>query len=457
MSDKESAPTPEQRKVEDATQASSAPSSSGPAPQDNRLAQAVLRRKIQRRVVQRAAAGDAGIKLDDGSEDVHGHVHSPDASNPKGAYQSSKENTAKDSPHTHGHGKVDGVVGLTPEGMQAPGERRTQPTTVRVVLERFEEIHSAFLSGGVAVLGQPEATTLIEGDRLQVYCWGTNMSKDPNEHDKTAHKKSLAAAGRNKKAQIGFVPNPALASYLKNITISQAPGVNSETAVPIPKGYEHPIGGAIFGMTINPGAQGGFVLEGEVGKTPGKMPLHAQFTQAIHQAGDKTANPHDVGSDEGNHDYGKLHEQGSFYGDLHGEHTLKAGQEVVIAAPGSTAYHQHLDRANHVGDRAAAYWVPIQVMVHADAGLKGIIFQAPDSVDSAGTGAGEGDIDVEVPGLMERKNLCAVAKEKGTGRPAYSKFTVKTREISAAQRGTPIAVNVLFRGSCATMIYMKGY
>lgn len=391
-------------------------------PGEDGLQRALLQRKLQRRVLQRKeASGPISIK-DDNNE---GNVHTPDTDNVK---------------HN--------AVGLDFTGMTDAGHRRNQPTTVRVVLERFEEIHSAFLTGGVTVLGKPEVTTLIPGDTLEVYCWGTNKSNEDG------NKKG------GKTAEIGFVSEPALASYLdENYTIAEAAGVNYGVSMLPGKGKS--INNATFGMTVRPGVQGGFVLRGKVKEKLKGKSLQVALTQAIHPAGDKGKDSHGIDAED-DHTHGKLHEQGSFYGNLRGSQAMKPGQTQLIAAPGSTAYHQTLDRAGDYNDRAAAYWVPIEVAIHGEGGLKGLHFSAPKSVSSIG--AGEGDIDVEVnlvdahgkPAgtLMPRKNMMRTAKASTKkGKPTYEAFDLATPDIPA---GCQARVHVYFRGSCATEIYMKG-
>lgn len=430
-----------------------------PAPAGVSMPPGLFQRKIARRAIQRSIAPQAsvGIELDQ-------DAHTPDPSS-KNASNSwignwNGVNGPDGKPVTQATGAD--VVGLASEGMVAPGRRTSKPTTVRVMLERFERLAPDFLGAGkVSVFGDPEKVTLVPGDRLEVYTWNTNDS--------------------GKEAIIGFRSSAAIHGLLSDIKADLQKGAEQ-------KGDQGRHGVAngdrdYFGCALKDGSQGGFVLSGTVtgvGGAKQEVTFHqiARLAAELGKAGkDRSYEQNAVNEAVEADDMGKkqavkpgqtphyagFNEQGQFYGDYTGASGLALGKAICIAAPGSTAYGQKnrgRDQSDptsaSAGNRMAAFWVPIHVTLKPGADVKKVkifpyLAQPP----------GEGCVTVKVRTaggkVLFDGNLLEIAKGEALQRRAQLTPGRFLREVSLANHpDEELIVDATFEGSSSTGLFLEG-
>lgn len=380
-------------------------------------------------------------------------------------------------PQTEGH-KAE-VVPLTFTGLtrdaQGGAARKGTPQTVRVILDRFEELHSEFLSPGkVNVLGGPETVKVVPGDSIEIYTWNNNEA---------------AAA-----AAVGFVADQKGA--FTDLRAEKASGAaNSGTVISPPQAE----GNAFFGMEIRPRTMGGVCFRAKIADLNGGKPYELTLTQACKQAGKaaKGEARHEANAENEDISTGRkdqiealraqkpkrtaeedkqivadvrknntrgFHEQGSFYGDLVATEVVQLGTGVRdIAAPGSTAYGGKINRAQNVGDRAAAYWVPITVQIQPEPGIKHIRILPNESAESypgeaaVGLHAVAQDGTVVASGVLKDKGkTLTIPAAQGT-EEHRRKFGLMTDvPVGKDHKPLPITLTLRFQGASATRITLQG-
>ena len=234
--------------------------------------------------------------------------------------------------------------------------RRPGPTTVRVILDRIENLRSDFIfPGHVTRLGEAERVRLKAGDRLEVTVWSGN--KCPFQID------------------TGVLCDQPLKDFLSGMQIVKSPGGTFGTShlAEINKlsAFSRRFlarGGGVYGGV------GGGVLVGTATKD-----IEVSFSAVARPAG-QAGNLIDVPSASVND---VLHQQFQSYGGFEGNFRFSQNKSVFqVAAPGSFAYHGVGFNPADVDQKRAAYWVPIRMKLSFDGAV------APKAVSVIGHSGG---------------------------------------------------------------------
>lgn len=230
--------------------------------------------------------------------------------------------------------------------------RSAAPTQVRVVLDKIESLQPGFLrESTITRLGPIERVTLIEGDTLSIYVWNGNYT-------------GLSTPIITGVSLSGLL----LEDLLQNITLKPAAGGGAVRTVlgakPIKKNSYY------FGQRLAKEQMGGFVLSGTVRKPVAGNSWNVDL-QEVAALSNQTLTS-EISFDieaamkiyQSRQSKATVHQQGQFYGAYLGQAALSVGQTVIVAAPGSWAYHGDCWQGQtEPNAKQAAYWVPLKVQL----------------------------------------------------------------------------------------------
>jgi len=220
--------------------------------------------------------------------------------------------------------------------------RRDDPTTVTVVFDKFEALDERLFPKGIgsAVISPPEDVTLIKGDELVVIQW----------HDsKWPLKLGFRVEVLKGKAKFDSSKKPTRAKGAGPKTSFVPDGTVSSTTYYA--GTLKGIGGSEWHLRVLEVGEEGYAVVRLQEFAQGSGEEKVESYKTLVERGEKT----------GYH----MHQQGQFYGGYSGMVSLKKGEKKKIAAPGTQSYHlSEWEGHKSPMGKQAAYWVPINVVVH---------------------------------------------------------------------------------------------